>query len=168
MKKFLALSLTAALLAPAAAVAADADCDALGSGCANNLTIAAEVISNCSSLSAGAIDFGFAGAVDTDTDATGTITVTCAVAADYNVELGLGEMPAGAIRRVNDGSTDNKIDYYLYQDSSRTIDWGAGADANAGVGTGSPQNLTVYGRLDRTINDIKGLYSDLVVITLNF
>ena len=63
------------------------------------------------------------------------------------------------------------LGYQLYSDSLHSIVWGDGTSLSAvtpGVGTGSNQSLTVYGRLPTVTGAIPGTYTDTVTVTVTY
>ena len=120
------------------------------------------------SLSASPLTFGtYANA---QLDGSATITVNCSNTAAYSVALDGGANLSGSTRRMV-GSAAQYLAYALYSDSSRTSLWGDGSGLGnkvSGVGTGSNQTLTVYGRVSASQLVTPGSYSDTVVVTLSY
>lgn len=64
---------------------------------------------------------------------------------------------------------NGSITYGLYTDAARTIPWGSAAGQTiSGTGNGSARSLTVYGRVPAQTTPMTGLYSDTVVVTVNY
>lgn len=62
------------------------------------------------------------------------------------------------------------IRYGLFRNAARNQAWGAtlGTNTVGGTGTGSAQNLTVYGRVPAQATPAGGSYEDNVVMTLTY
>lgn len=120
------------------------------------------------SLSASSLPFGtYANA---QLDASASITVNCSNTAAYSVALDGGANSSGSTRRMA-GPSAQYLAYSLYSDSGRSSLWGDGTTLGstvAGVGTGSNQTLTVYGRILANQLVSPGSYSDTVVVTLTY
>lgn len=107
------------------------------------------VLQNDCAITASDLDFGTRTALASNVDATSTVGVTCTNGAAYNVGLDAGNVPLSTtlLRLLSNGS--NVLNFQMYRDSARTQTWGniIGLDTASGTGTGSLQNLTVYGRV---------------------
>jgi spore coat protein U-like protein len=151
---------------------------ALASTATANLGVSASITNNCI-ISTAAMAFGgyepLSGAPAVN--GTGTVTVACTNGLTGAViTLGQGLHAAGGstdavpLRQMQDAGTD-KLTYKLYSDSGRTTVWGntAGAGLAASTGTGTNQNLTVYGTIDSGQSTLPaGSYADMVVATITF
>ncbi len=114
------------------------------------------------------INFGNHGVLSTAVDATGAISLTCTANLAYSVALngGLSNSPPASRQMVLGGAS---ITYGLYRDTGRTNVWGSAAgQIVTGTGTGSPQTLTVYGRVPPQNTPAPGTYSDTVVVTVSY
>ena len=100
------------------------------------------------------------------------IKVTCSKTTAYNVGLtpsstntnGTGAMKGTA------GNLDT-VAYALYQNSGNTTVWGnvVGTNTKTGVGNGSAQTLTVYGKvLGSNLNVTPDSYSDTVAVVVTY
>ena len=145
--------------------------NAAATGAGSDLHVGATIVAACTS-SGTSLNFGSridpvrtGGAID----ATAALSVTCTHTTPYSVGLSAGSNAdasnAGA-RTMKSGS--NVLPYQLYQDASRSKVWGDGSDAYSGVGTGSAQSLTIYGRLPSVAGVVPGSYSDTVTVTVSF
>ena len=143
----------------------------------SNLSVTATVTANCTISTApvafGAYDPVVANAT-TDLNGTGTVTVTCTKSAAATITLGQGTNPAtgstdaAPLRQMKDTGTD-VLSYALYQDTGRTTVWGNTAGTGvADTGTGTVQNVTVYGAVPAGQNVPPASYSDTVVATVTF
>jgi spore coat protein U-like protein len=143
-----------------------------------NLGVSATITNNCT-ISTAALAFGayepLSGAAAVN--GTGTVTVACTSGlTGAVVTLGQGLHAAGGstdavpLRQMQNGGTA-KLTYKLYSDSGRTTVWGntAATGLAASTGTGTNQNLTVYGTIDSGQNTLQaGSYADTVVATITF
>ena len=68
------------------------------------------------------------------------------------------------------GPASDKLYYAIFQNSTRTTNWGntVGTDTRAGTGSGSAQNLTMYGRVSAGQNRRPGSYADTVIATITY
>jgi spore coat protein U-like protein len=133
------------------------------------------------SISGTGLNFGIY--VGSQLTSTGTITVTCSQDRFYNVTLSGGlHRGAGtprALRNLDSPTAGVRAEYFLYKDPTMGLEWGdfgfdgtyPGGTPLFGTGTGSPQTLTIYGRLS-AVGGIQGAapgsYTDTVVATLFF
>jgi spore coat protein U-like protein len=119
-------------------------------------------------VSAGNLAFGnYTGA---QVDATSTITVTCTNSSPYKIGLDAGTGSGATVTSRKMTSGGNTLNYSMYSDSGRTTNWGntVGTDTVSGTGTGSAQNVTVYGRIPASQLSPVGSYSDTVTVTVTF
>ncbi|MBD2326396.1 spore coat U domain-containing protein [Alkalinema sp. FACHB-956] len=142
-----------------------------------NLGTSASVTANCT-ISTAPIGFGAYDPIVANAsiplDATGTVTVTCTNGAPTVVTLGqgsnadTGSTDAAPLRRMANGAA--MMSYSLYSDAGRTTVWGNTAGTGTSQnGTGSAQNLTVYGQVAAGQNLVTtGSYADTVVATVSF
>lgn len=156
-----ALLLTAATLAPLSAQAAQAS---------STLAVSATVLNSCVVLPA-ILAFGNVSSA-ANTDATASISVTCTLGTSYNVGLdaGAGASATVTARKMTSAATDT-LNYALYRDSNRTLNWGVtvGTNTVAGSGNGLLQTLTVYGRVPSgQTTTPAGAYTDTVNITVEY
>ena len=106
----------------------------------------------------------------TNNDATTTLDVTCTLTTAYDVGLDAGTGTGGTTTtRVMESATD-ALNYTMWQNVTRTTNWGnaAGTDTVAGTGTGAAQTLTVYGRIAALQAADPGAYTDTVTVTVTF
>lgn len=114
------------------------------------------------------LDFGTQGPLVADIDDTSTITVVCTTGAGYNVGIDGGSSGSVAARTMLNGTTP--VNYALYRDSGRTLNWGStvGTDTLGGTGNGTAQALTVYGRVPAQTTPAAGTYDDTVTVTVTY
>ena len=131
------------------------------------MSVTASVSASCS-VSVLPLSFGtYTGSqVDTTTQINATCTNTTTYSA--NMDQGLHYSSFYHPRMIGPGGA--LLSYILCRDSARTQLWGntANYDGINGTGTGSLQVLTVYARLGAGQYVAPGLYSDTIIVTLNY
>lgn len=131
--------------------------------------VTATVAATCNINSAGNLDFGaYPGA---QTDNTSTITVTCTNTTPYDLGLDAGTSTGATVTtRAMTGPASALLNYTLFRDAARTLNWGntVGTDTLHVIGTGVAQNSTVYGRIPAAQAPTPGSYSDTITVTLTF
>jgi spore coat protein U-like protein len=113
--------------------------------------VTANVATQCT-VSAADLGFGTVDPLGGNVDQTTTVTVRCTKNTAYTVGLNAGTTAGATLAQrlmANGGDTMN---YNLYTDAGRTAVWGNSAAAptwvaGTGAGMGTPQVLTVYGRV---------------------
>jgi spore coat protein U-like protein len=132
-------------------------------------TITATINASCN-VSATNINFGSIGLLSANIDATGTVTVQCTNTTPYNVGLGAGTGTGATVanRKMTNGAAT--VIYSLYSNSSRTTVWGntVGTNTVSSTGSGSNQNLTVYGRVPVQSTPAPATYNDTIVVTVTY
>lgn len=136
-----------------------------------NMTVTATFEGACQTLTAGALTFPSTGSLASSVDSTSTIDIQCSIATPYKIGLNAG-LGAGATtsNRKMTGPGSNTINYQLYRDSAHILSWGndtiVGTDTNNGIGTGSRQSYTVYGRVASQTTPPPGSYTDTITVTV--
>jgi spore coat protein U-like protein len=134
-----------------------------------NFSATATVVASCN-VSATNLNFGTIGVLSSNLDSSNTVTIQCTSGTPYNVGLnaGTGAGATVAARKMTSGA--NTATYSLYSNAGRTTVWGntIGTDTVTGTGTGSNQNLTVYGRVPVQSTPPPATYSDTVIVTVTF
>lgn len=155
--------MTGLLLAAPSSVAADVS---------TAFQASANVVRRCA-ISATNLSFGVYPSVAPPTVfGTSTITVTCNIGENYRIGLNsgfnaLGGGPTAQRRMARTSAPVEYLDYNLYRDAAHTQYWGdTGTTRVAGVGDGSSQSYTVYGRLPGAQPVSIGAYVDTVTVTL--
>lgn len=132
-------------------------------------SFSATVTSKCTVVST-PLNFGVAGTLNQVVDSSSTLTVLCTSGTPYSIALsaGLGAGATTAVRKMT--GTGGAVSYALYQDAARTTVWGDanGVDTLSGTGTGTDQDLTVYGRVPIQVTPSPGSYSDTIVVTVTY
>jgi spore coat protein U-like protein len=130
-------------------------------------TVSATVQATCNIT---ATNLSFGTYTGTQTDATSTITVTCTNTSAWNLGLNAGTCPGATVttRCMLNGAAH--LNYALFRDAARTLNWGqtAGTDTLAGTGTGNAQASTVYGRIPGGQLPAPGAYTDTITATVTF
>jgi spore coat protein U-like protein len=110
------------------------------------------------------------GLISSNHDQTSSFSFTCTNTTPLKVSLDDGLHVTGSTRRMRLGATSNYVQYELYSDSARTQRWGNTIDTDTvnSTGTGSSQNLTVYGRVPAPQSLPSGDYSDTVTVTITY
>lgn len=151
----------------------------LGSGSAFSQTatdtmgVSMTVTAECT-ISAGDINFGSVGILDSNLDASTNITVQCTEGSPYEVGLsvGAGASATVASRKMTHATDTSKVaDYSLYSDSGRLNIWGNTLDVNTvavGAATGSDEVIPVYGRVFSGQNVPTGAYADTITATITY
>ena len=140
-------------------------------------SVTGTVVANAS-VSATALNFGSASTLPSNLNSTATVTVQATNTTPYSIGLNNGANASGSQRRVRLGATANFLNYNLYTNSGRTQAWttttlagscsGGAGHCVLGTGTGSAQNVTVYGRVPPQSITAAGAFTDTVVVTVTF
>ncbi|MBH1744714.1 spore coat protein U domain-containing protein [Stenotrophomonas maltophilia] len=141
-----------------------------------SFTATAEVLPQCGSYVTTNMNFGnVSGSIPANIDQTATLTLTCLKNTAYQVSLNNGQNnpTATSTRRMATtiGASTYYLTYELYRDSTRTQRWGntLTVDTASGTGTGSAQQLTIYGRVPPvTGQPPAGTYNDVVQVTITY
>jgi spore coat protein U-like protein len=145
---------------------------ALAGTASGSLGVSATVTASCSvsttPVAFGNVDILAGSAIDN----SGALSVTCTNGTNWTATAGLGN-GSGAnftTRRMTAGS--DLLDYNLYTSAARVTVWGDGTSSTGtltGTGTGSAQNVAVYGRIaaSQTTAAI-GDYADTVAVTISY
>lgn len=115
------------------------------------------------------IDFGTRGLLTANYDTTALVKPRCTNTTPYQLGLNNGLNASGSTRRMK-SAAGNYVSYELYRDNGRSQRWGntQGADTLAGTGSGSAQNITIYGRVAPQVTPRAGSYSDTVTVTIYY
>ena len=149
-----------------------------GSASGGSSSFTATVNARCT-ISATALSFGSSNStISSNIDSTATLTATCTNSTPYSIGLNNGANVSGTQRRMRLGATANFISYGLYTDSARTNGWktttsttsctGGASTCILGTGTGSSQNVTVYGRIPPQTAPAAGSFTDTVTVTVTY
>ncbi|WP_142807593.1 Csu type fimbrial protein [Stenotrophomonas maltophilia] len=141
-----------------------------------SFTATANVLPQCGSYVTTNMNFGnVTGSIPANIDQTATLTLTCLKNTAYQISLNNGQNnpTATSTRRMATtiGASTYYLTYELYRDSTRTQRWGNAltVDTASGTGTGSAQQLTIYGRVPPvTGQPPAGTYNDVVQVTITY
>lgn len=129
--------------------------------------VRAGVMKNCL-VSTEPVSFGSHGSLLGNIDETGAVLVTCTPATSYAIRLSGGRAEGTpTTRRMSKGL--ESITYGLYRNSGRDEPWGdVQGTTVAGTGSGSSQPHIVYGRVPQQKTPSAGVYTDTVVVTVDY
>jgi spore coat protein U-like protein len=100
------------------------------------------------------------------------ITVTCTNTGTWVLGLDPGQFSGATVStRQMSGPTGSSLQYALFSDAARTVNWGntVGVDTVSGVGTGGPEVVIVYGQVAAgQTSAAHGGYTDTITATLTF
>lgn len=103
------------------------------------------------------------------TDGVTTVSVNCANGLHYMVGLSNGFYSLSTFRRMKHAGSNDYLFYQLYNDPGRSVIWNTNTGRVAGVGTGSAQPLTVFGRLfSGQGGEPVGDYADTITVTVDY
>jgi len=148
------------------------DSPAVAGTTGGSINASATVIASCT-VSTSAVGFGSVDPLSaSNVDATGGISVACSNGTAWTAAAGVGSGTGAtfASRLMTSGS--NTLGYSLYTNSGRTTIWGDGTGSTAtlgSTGSGSAQNITIYGRVPSGQSSVPpGSYSDTVSVTISY
>ncbi len=109
----------------------------------------------------------------TPLDAQSNLSIDCTNGATYDVGLNQGLHGATVTTREMENNTSSGVflNYQIFSDPARTINWGntPGVDTVTGTGSGTIQKISVWGRIPAgQLTPTAGGYSDTITATLNF
>jgi len=113
--------------------------------------VTANVATQCT-VTAADLAFGTVDPLGGNVDQTTTVTVRCTKNTAYTVGLNAGTTAGATLAQRLMANGSDTMNYNLYTDAARTTVWGNSAAAptwvsGTGAGMGTPQALTVYGRV---------------------
>lgn len=132
-----------------------------------SFNVSAQIQKSCT-ITATTLNFGNHGMLTANIDATSTLFVNCTANLPYTIALngGMSNMQPHQRRMTNNA---NVIIYGLYSNSSRTIAWGeTPGQIVSETGSGTTQDITVYGRVLPQTTPPPGIYTDIVVATVTY
>lgn len=133
-----------------------------------NVTVT--IAATCQVTSSTNLNFGTQGVLSANIDNTNVVTVTCTNTTPYNIGLDKGVNGTSVTTRQMKGALGGLINYSLFSDAGRTTNWGVtvGTDTVTGVGNGSGQPYTVYGRIPPQTTPAADVYTDTIAITVTY
>lgn len=143
---------------------------ALAATATDTMAVTATVQSTCTVV-ASPLAFGTYNPISaSNLDATTTLNVTCTQGTAYNVGLsaGGGTGATTTVRKLT--SSGHTLNYALYQDTTRSTNWGntIGTDTVTGTAGTVATAYTVYGRIPGSQNTTAGAYTDSVTVTVTY
>lgn len=136
------------------------------------MAVSATVLTSCT-VTPGPLAFGnYDPTSATPLDATATIAVQCTAGTAYSVGLNAG-VGAGATltgRKMTVAAGASTLNYTIYNNSGRTVNWGDTGPNGAVTGTASGliDTLTAYGRIPVSQSAPAGAYTDTITVTLTY
>ncbi|MBT4879924.1 MAG: spore coat protein U domain-containing protein [Alphaproteobacteria bacterium] len=105
-------------------------------------------------------------------NSSSNIQLTCTVGTTYDVGLNQGTTSGGTTttRKMKAANGSDTLNYKLFQNSSRSINWGnsPGSDTKSGTSSGTNETITVYGAvLSGQVID-NDTYSDVITVTVTY
>ncbi len=152
----------------AAALVLGASPAALAADSTTDFEVRVTITSTCDAgvLDATDVDFGSIASTATNATATGQLNVRCTHGTAYSVALDQGDNASGGSRRLAGGG--NFVPYGLFHTTGTSQPWSdQPAELHSAVGTGSSQQISVYGVLP-SANFPAGAYADTVTATLTY
>ncbi len=131
----------------------------------------------CTFVSSGLAMGSYDDSSTTDLTGVGTVEVSCisligTIQDGVSVALDLGASSHGTVSNRKMASGTHLLDYSIYSDSARSLNWGAPNIPTLNSGrldsnTSRPVRFTLYGRIPALQNVPAGSYSDSVSMTVS-
>lgn len=171
MTKFARLAAYTAAISAGVILASGAHAQTYNESRTATFTVNLVIEADCT-IAADPLDFGTTGVLDSNLDAQSDLTVRCTNTTPYTIGLDAGDVANSTVadRLLQGTATASTVAYQLYQDASRTTVWGNTPDTDTvgGVGTGSDQTVTVYGRVPTQDSPEPDTYAATVTATVFF
>jgi spore coat protein U-like protein len=144
--------------------------DAEAATATGSFTVQVTIAATCVVTSATNLNFGTQGVLAANVDQTSTINVTCTNTTPYNIGLDKGVNGASVTTRQMKSAGPALINYSLFSDAGRTVNWGntVGTDTVAATGNGAAQPFTVYGRIPPQTSPLAAVYTDTITVTVTY
>lgn len=142
---------------------------AWGATATGQFTAQITIEGECIVATTNTLNFGTTGVLSENIDQTASFQVQCTNSTPYTVGLaGTGSGATTSVRKMT-GSAGT-VDYQMFSDPSRTVNWGDAVtvDTVDGTGNGAPQSLTIYGRIIAQTTPEPGTYTDTVTIEVTY
>jgi spore coat protein U-like protein len=150
-----------------AAAAAIASTPALAGTATGTVQVSLNVSSACS-VTAQPLDFGTTNSFATVIDSSSATTVKCTPTAPYTVYVSYGANAGSTTqRKLLSTTTTATVNYDIYSDAAHSAAWSP-TSGKTGVGDGTEQALTLYGRIPVQTAVAAGDYKDTVTVTVNY
>jgi spore coat protein U-like protein len=143
-----------------------------GPAAAATVTTTFQVTTNVNATCAiQAADLVFPNYTVVQVDGQSVIQVVCTNTSNWAIGLDAGTFPGATVTtRAMTGPATSSLNYLLFSDPARTINWGntAGTDTVSGVGNGAVEIVNVYGRIPASQTPAVGGYADTITATVTF
>jgi spore coat protein U-like protein len=125
---------------------------------------------SCQVVSTNTLNFGTQNILAANVDVQADFSVQCTNTTPYNIGLNAGSTAGGTIATRLMTSGGATVQYRMYSDAARTVNWGntPGTDTVSNTGNGSAQALTIYGRAPAQTTPAPATYNDTVTVTINY
>ncbi|WP_336740930.1 spore coat U domain-containing protein [Aureimonas altamirensis] len=145
------------------------NCNLLTSRATTSFSVRAVVESQCT-VGAASLNFGTTGLIRQPIDATTNLSVQCTPGTPYRITLGGGQSSAAdPTQRRMRAANGREVTYGLYRDPARSQGWGnTSTTLLSGTGTGSGQTVPIYGRVPQQATPPPAVYTDIVLITIEY
>jgi spore coat protein U-like protein len=143
------------------------------------LPLSAQAIAECSATASGAVFGGYTFSNTAPTYVVGNVQVSCSLTGilsqlvSYDISLSTGTSTSYAPRKMVNGA--NWLIYNLYKDASKSVIWGNGISGTSIVSDRylvelltTVRNYAIYGQIPAGQNVPAGIYSDTIVVTVNY
>jgi spore coat protein U-like protein len=132
------------------------------------MLVGIEIVTACT-VSVADLNFGaYASNSTTAVQGQTNIELRCGAGATAELFLDEGTGPGGSTsrRRLDQDSGKGTLDYGLFQDAGRTIEWGdrSGRDTLEVQTTGTQQSIPIYGQIPAGQRAVEGTYSDTITL----
>jgi len=141
----------------------------LGGGFQVPFTVSAEVLGACL-INTTDLNFGSEGILGSNVDTTNNISVQCSTGVAYTIGLSNGSSGGSGPTSRLMASGPNNVTYGIYSNAGRSVPWGdnIGTNTVAGVGNGTAQSFTGYGRVPPQTTPQPGTYNDTITVTVTY
>ena len=135
-----------------------------------NFTSQITITATCTVETTNTLDFGSNGLLTANIDVTATFDVLCSNTTPYDIGLNEGTTAGGTTTTRLMDNAGTTVSYQMFSDPGLTTNWGdtVPTDTVAGIGNGSTQTLTIYGRVPPQASVAPATYTDLVTITITY
>ena len=144
---------------------------ALASTATTTFPVSALVLTVCSVTASPLTFASYDPTSATPDDATTTTVVTCTLGTSFQVGLNAGTTSGATVTTRKMANGANRLNYGLFQDASRTTNWGNTPGTDTPAATTSvvvPTTLTVYGRAPADQIVPLGAYTDTITVTVTY
>jgi spore coat protein U-like protein len=145
-------------------------CGAEAATVTGTFNVQVTIAATCALDSASNLNFGNQGVLAVNVDQTSTINVTCTNTTPYNIGLDKGVNGGSVTTRQMKAAGPALINYSLFSDAGRTVNWGQtiGTDTVLATGTGLAQPFTVFGRIPPQPSPLPAVYNDTITVTVTY